>query len=142
MAQAPDSIDVVFDPGWTGTTFSEPLAETIWRGFSPVVKQVAIREISLGAHVLSIQFDRVSEKSLICFEGPPRSELPNEAEKNYSLQRGNYCYDDTLMTITDMENMCYIAFKNPSYEHEEFLQGSLGYLQEFVRTYIVRAKPW
>ena len=110
-----------FDPKWNGHSFDGTLSSAIWIEFSIVLKPIVVEELFLAAELISIQKDLVNGNLLICFRGSPRSKIPETVKTHRKHRKGNYCYDKTLMSVSDQQQQNFIAFIDPDYHHEEFI---------------------
>lgn len=110
-----------FDPHWNGNGFDETVADAIWVEFSTNLKIIVTEELALGTTLLFIQKNHVSKHLVFCFDGKPRSKIPVNVVTHHKHRRGNYCYDDTIMSITEVPERDFIVFKDPGYNHEDYI---------------------
>ena len=109
------------DAKWKDGVYVEPWMEECWNRLPDVLKNIAMKEISLGNKAEHIQCAG-SPCVLLVLEKEPQStdSLPEEVIKHTSFNEDNYCFDGTLCTYQDINSRSVIAFPDVNYVDEQF----------------------
>ncbi len=122
MKRQLDSTALIERPTWLGTAFAELEANQFWLQLPPSLKQIAMDEFRAGNRATQILRNEDRAIVLLAFERGPLADSLVGAEIKVHRQHayGNYCYDGTVVTYEDTQSGCFLAFDDPSYEHETF----------------------
>ena len=117
-----DSTVIIDHPTWLGTAFAEPEANQFWLQLPPSLMQIAIDEFNAGNLATQILRNEVRAIVLLGFERGPivNSLVGEEIQVHRQYAYGNYCYDGTVATYEDIQSGCFLAFDDPSFDHEAF----------------------
>jgi len=119
MMQSVDSVVIEYNPRMVGHRFDSELANELWDQLPDILKIIVNTELNLGAKIESISKDTVSQVISICIEGKPRSaEFNDDIMVNVKHEKGNRCYDNTFMTLTEIPASHYICFIDPNYDYD------------------------
>jgi hypothetical protein len=109
-------------PTWLGAAFAEPEANQFWLQLPPSLKQIAMDEFHAGNRATQILRNDARSIVLLAFERGPvaNSSVGDGIKVHRQHAYGNYCYDGTVATYEDIQSGCFLAFDDPSYDHETF----------------------
>lgn len=108
----------VENPKWCNGQFADSQAQAFWIELPQVLRDIAIREFSLGNTAEWI-IQKDGPVVILSFEKGPifAPEMNAEVKVHREHSYGNYCYEGTKCTI-EMEGH-FLTFSDPYFKHPE-----------------------